>query len=39
MATETIYRKLGIGPEQRFEKPGGLMVPLSDGGKIIRELF
>lgn len=36
---ETIYRKLGIGPERRLEKPGGLMVPLSDGGKIIRELF
>ena len=35
---ETIYRKLGIGPEQRLEKPGGLMVPLSDGGRIIREL-
>ena len=36
---ETIYRKLGLGPEQRLEKPGGLAVPLSDGGKPIRELF
>jgi uncharacterized protein (DUF1501 family) len=36
---ETIYRKLGIPEMQRLERPNGVPVPLSDGGKIIRELF
>lgn len=36
---ETIYRKLGIGPDQRLEKPGGVAMNLSDGGKVIKELF
>ena len=36
---ETIYRKLGIEPDQRLEKPGGVAMNLSDGGKVIDELF
>jgi hypothetical protein len=36
---ETIYRKLGIPEGRRLEKPGGVEVNLSDGGKPIRELF
>ena len=34
-----IYRKLGIPESQRLEKPDGVPVTLSDGGKPIRELF
>jgi len=36
---ETIYRKLGFCENQRLEKPNGVAIPLSDGGKAIRELF
>jgi uncharacterized protein (DUF1501 family) len=36
---ETIYRKLGFSENQRLEKPNGVAIPLSDGGKAIRELF
>ena len=36
---ETIYRKLGIPESRRLERPGGVAVNLSDGGRPIRELF
>lgn len=36
---ETIYRKLGFPDTQRIARPNGVAVPLSDGGKAIRELF
>ncbi len=36
---ETIYRKLGLPDTTRIERKNGTGVTLSDGGKIIRELF
>lgn len=36
---ETIYRKLGLPDTERLHKPNGVAVPLSDGGKAIKELF
>ncbi len=36
---ETIYRKLGFSDNQRLARPNGVAVPLSDGGRAIRELF
>lgn len=36
---ETIYRKLGFTESQRLARPNGVAVPLSDGGKPIKELF
>jgi hypothetical protein len=36
---ETIYRKLGLGPNARLTRPNGVAVNLSDGGRPIEELF
>lgn len=36
---ETIYRKLGFPENQRLARPNGVAVPLSDGGKAIKELL
>jgi len=36
---ETIYRKLGIDTTARLEKPGGLPIDFTDGGRVISEVF
>ncbi|MFO0867739.1 MAG: DUF1501 domain-containing protein [Pirellulales bacterium] len=36
---ETVYRKLGIGTEQRLRMPDGREVAFTDNGRPIREVF